>query len=124
MGKGFARKLKSLSFLGMLYTLKVMLPSLTALSVTFQSGAINFSRIVPSVLKTKTKPQQLFDKAKTVNLLKDDLQTRLRSCHLQINEEKEGIITDIAERYVKAMIWNINERFPSDVLEVFDIRCI
>ena len=124
MGKGFARKLKSLNFLGMLYTLKVMLPSLTALSVTFQSGAINFSRIVPNVLKTKTKIQQLFDKVKTVNLLKDDLQTRLRSCHLQINEEQERIITDIAERYVKAMIWNINERFSSDVLEVFDVQCI
>ena len=124
MGKGFARKLKSLNFLGMLYTLKAMLPSLTALSKTFQSGAINFSRIVPNVLKTKTKIQQLFDKVKTVNLLKDDLQTRLRSCHLQINEEQERIITDIAERYVKAMIWNINERFSSDVLEVFDVQCI
>ena len=44
----------------------------------------------------------------------------MRSCNLQINEEREGIITDIAERYVKAMIWNINERFPSDVLEVLD----
>ena len=124
MGKGFARKLKSLNFLGMLYTLKVMLASPTALRKTFQSGAINFSRIVPNVLKTKTKIQQLFDKVKTVNLLKDDLQTRLRSCHLQINEEQERIITDIAERYVKAMIWNINERFSSDVLEVFDVQCI
>ena len=52
-------------------------------------------------LKTKTKLQQLFDND-TVNLLKDDLQTRLRSCHFQINEKKEGIITDTAERYVKA----------------------
>ena len=81
----------------MLYTLTVMLPSLTALGKTFQSGAINFSRIVPNVLKTKTKLQQLFHNGKTVNLLKDDLQTRLRSCHLQINEEQEGIITDMAE---------------------------
>ena len=81
----------------MLYTLTVMLPSITALGKTFQSEAINFSRIVPNVLKTKTKLHQLFDNGKTVNLLKDDLQTRLRSCHLQINEEQEGIITDMAE---------------------------
>ena len=27
---------------------------------------------------------------------------------MQINEEQEEIITDIAERYVNAMIWNIN----------------
>ena len=81
----------------MLYTLTVMLPSITTLGKTFQSEAINFSRIVPNVLKTKTKLHQLFDNGKTVNLLKDDLQTRLRSCHLQINEEQEGIITDMAE---------------------------
>ena len=39
---------------------------------------------------------------------------------MQINEEREVVITNIAERYVKDMIWNINERFPSDVLEVLD----
>ena len=27
---------------------------------------------------------------------------------MQINEEQEEIITDIVERYVNAMIWNIN----------------
>ena len=39
---------------------------------------------------------------------------------MQINEEQEGIIPDIAERYVKAMIWSISERFPSDALEVLE----
>ena len=86
MAKGFAKELKILNFVGMLYALKVMLLSLTALSKTFESVAINVSRIVPNVLKTKTKLQQLFDTGKIVNLLKDDLQTRLRSCHLLINE--------------------------------------
>ena len=65
----------------MLYALKVMLPSVTALSKTFQSVPTNFSRIVPNLLKTKTKLQKLFDTGKTVNLLKDDLKTRLRSYH-------------------------------------------
>ena len=54
MAKGLAKKLKSLDFLGMLYALKLILLSLTALNKTFQSGAINFSRIVPNILKTKT----------------------------------------------------------------------
>ena len=53
MVKEFLKNLKSLNFLGMLHTLKVMLQSLTELSKTFQSGAIYFSRIVPNVLKTK-----------------------------------------------------------------------
>ena len=120
MVKGFPKKLKRQNFLGMVYTLKIMLPSLTALNKTFQSGVISFSKIVPNILKTKAKLQQLFNNDETVNLLKDDLQMRLRRYHLQINEEQEGIITNIAERYTKAMIWNISERFPSNILEVLD----
>ena len=120
MVKGFPKKLKRLNFLGMVYTLKIMLPSLTALNKTFQSGVISFSKIVPNIRETKAKLQQLFNNDETVNLLKDDLQMRLRRYHLQINEEQEGIITNIAERYTKAMIWNISERFPSNVLEVLD----
>lgn len=50
--------------------------------------------------------------------MKYDLQARLRSCNFQINEEKEGIITNIAERYVKAMISNIDEKF-SQIFETF-----
>ena len=38
MAKGFSKSLKSPKFIGMLYTLRVMLPSLTALSRTFQTG--------------------------------------------------------------------------------------
>ena len=49
--KGFSKSLKSPKFIGMLYTLRVMLPSLTALSKTFQTGAINFSRITPNMEK-------------------------------------------------------------------------
>ena len=49
------KKLKGLNFLGMLNTLKVMLPLLTVLGITFQYGAIIFSGIVSNVLKIKTK---------------------------------------------------------------------
>ena len=55
MVKGFPKKLKRQNFLGMVYTLKIMLPSLTALNKTFQSGVISFSKIVPNILKTKAK---------------------------------------------------------------------
>ena len=120
MAKGFVKKMRSSKFIGMLYTLKVMLPSLTALSKTFQTGAINFSRIILNVIKTKTKLQQLFDEGKTMKLLKDDPKTRLKRCNLQIDEEKEEKMNSLTERYIKAMIWNIDERFPSDVLQIID----
>ena len=54
MPKGLAKKLESLHFLGMRYTFRLLLPSLTALSKTFQCGIINFLKIVPKVLKIKT----------------------------------------------------------------------
>ena len=106
----------------MLYTLKIILPSLTASSKTFQTGVINFSKIVLNALKTITKFRQLFDNGESFNLLKNDLceDARLRSCNFQINEEKERVITNIVERYNKTTLWNIDERFPSDVSEVFE----
>ena len=42
------------TFLDILY-IKKLLPSLTELCENFRSGAIIFSRIVPNVLKIKTK---------------------------------------------------------------------
>ena len=46
MVKGFSKL-----FIGILYTLRVILPSLIELSRIFQTGSINFSRITPIFLK-------------------------------------------------------------------------
>ena len=43
MASGLLKKMDSVEFLGLLYAMKFMLLSLTALSKTFQTGAINFS---------------------------------------------------------------------------------
>ena len=53
MTKGYSKSLKSHEFTGMLCTLRVMLPSLTALSKTFQTGTIIFSRITRNTENTK-----------------------------------------------------------------------
>ena len=63
----------------MLYTLRVMLPSLTALTKTFQTGAINFSKITPNIEKTKSNLQQISDKQKSLMLLKTGLKYRLQN---------------------------------------------
>ena len=97
-----------------------MLPSLTALSKRFQTGAVNFSRIAPNVDKTTTKRQQLFNEDKAMELLKEDIKKRLEPCNLVINQKAEEKINSITERYVKAMIWNIDERFPCNVLNILD----
>ena len=56
-----------------------MLPSLTALSKTFQTGAINFSKITPNIEKTKSNLQQISDKQKSLMLLRTGLKNRLQS---------------------------------------------
>ena len=49
MASGLLKKMDSVEFLGLLYTVKFMPPSLTDLSKTFQTGASNFSRIKPNL---------------------------------------------------------------------------
>ena len=101
MAKGFSKSLKSPKFIGMLYTLRVMLPSLTTLSNTFQTGAINFSRITPNIEKLQTKLQQILDEQKPLMLLKTDMENRLQRCNLKVDEQVEETIYSMTKRYTK-----------------------
>ena len=59
-----------------------MLPSLTALTKTFQTGATDFSKITKSKSKSKTTKsnlQQISDKQKSLMLLRTGLKNRLQS---------------------------------------------
>ena len=62
VARDLTKKAKSLDFL--LCRLKVILPSLTALGKSFQSGAIKVSKIVLNVLKTTAKFRKLFGNGK------------------------------------------------------------
>ena len=92
MAKGFSKSLKSPKFIEILYTLRVMLPSLTALSRTFQTGSRNFE-------KTKSKLQQILDERKPLKLLKTDLKNRLQRRNLKEDEQVEKTMHSMTERY-------------------------
>ena len=92
-----AKILRSLNFLGRLYTLKTMLQSLTELTETFQSKTISFSRNIPNLLKTKIKLQELCGNGKIVFLLKNSFQTRLWS-HFRDNRWKNTLVHAIKIR--------------------------
>ena len=77
IAKGFSKSLKSPKFIGMLYMLRVMLPSLTALSRTFQTEVINFSRITPKIEKTKSKLHQILDEPKPLKSFKTEMKNKL-----------------------------------------------
>lgn len=118
MTKGFTKTLKFPNVIGMLYTLTVMLHSLTALRKIFQTGAIYFSRSIPNIEKTKSKVQWILDERKPLMLLKTDLENRLQIYNLKLDKQGEEAIPSMIERCKNAMLWSIDERFPHD-LHVF-----
>ena len=71
--KNIVQKMKSSKVFEVLYSLKVMLSSLIALSKIFQTRAITILSIISNVLKTKTKLSW-----KTNLAMKDDLQERFK----------------------------------------------
>ena len=73
MASGLLKKMDSVEFLGLFYTMKFMLPSLTALSKTFQTGAMNFSGIKPNLEKTKGQLQNTATQQTALKKLKSDV---------------------------------------------------
>ena len=47
------------------------------------------------------------------------MKNRLRRCNLKVDEKVEETINGMTKRYTKAMLWNIDDRFP----QVLNLRC-
>ena len=84
---------------GRLYTLKVILLSLTTLSKTFQRGAIKFSQIIPNTGKIKSKLKWPFErKNDLLTLLIGKIDKKLQYCSLVIDKHTEKKIKNMTER--------------------------
>ena len=59
---GVLKKVDTMKFLAVLNVLKLMLPYLSTLSETFQSGELKFSRIKPAIEKTTHGIKDLAEK--------------------------------------------------------------
>ena len=97
-----------------------MLPHLSVLSKTFQTGSLNFSRIVPSIEKTKYTIQDLAEKGTHLEQLRLDINGRLAACDISLSEEDEKLIETFGTRYAQAISKNIEERFPKEALDILD----
>ena len=117
---GSLKKMDSVEFLGVLYMLKYMLPHLSVLSKTFQTGSLNFSRIVSSIKKTKYKIQDLAKKGTHLEQLRLDINGRLVACDISLSEGDEKLIETFGTQYAQAISKNIEERFPKEALDVLD----
>ena len=124
LAAGLLKKIKNYEFLGTLYLLKDMLPNLSALSKVFQTGSLNFSRIIPSLKKCKSKLQEVEREGTVIENLKNDLKGRLRSLNIELTEREEMRLKTFPKKYVDSICKNIDERFPEStckVLESFSI---
>ena len=74
-----------------------MLPNLSALSKTFQAG--NFSRIIPSINKCKTKIKEVAMSGKVWNELQNDLNGRLKSLNITRKYFEETRIKSPVDKY-------------------------
>lgn len=121
MAAGLLKKLDSIRFLGVLYMFKTVLPHLSALSKTFQTGAINFSRIIPGISKLKSNISEIERNDSVMSELKKDLANRLQDCGLVMSSmEEDQIRKNIFGRYTAALISNVESRFPTSSVDVLD----
>ena len=103
-----------------------MLPHLSYLSRTFQSGNLNFSRISPNIHVTKTELQEMHAENKVLVELNKDLgeDGRLSLCNITLPESTRSLIENRVTSYVELISSNIDYCFPPEslaILEAFSI---
>ena len=88
-GSGLLKKISHYEFLGKLYLLKNILPSLTGLSKTLQTGSLNFSRISPAINRCKSKILEVTKDERIIRQHKEDLNGRLKELNNILKEFEE-----------------------------------
>ena len=99
-----------------------MLPHLSYLSRTFQSGNLNFSRISPNIHVTKTELQEMHAENKVLFKLDKDLgeDGRLSICNITLPESMRSLIENRVKSYVKTISSNIDDGFPPELLATLE----
>lgn len=121
---GLLQKINNYEFLGTLCLLKHVLPHLSSLSKTFQTGSLNFSRMIPAIEKCQHKLKQVAKDNTVLPCLKKELSGRLKNTGIKLTAFQEDRIPKMVQKYVDSITENINSRFPKescDVLEAFSI---
>ena len=109
------RKINNYKFLGTLCLLKNMLPIVSCLSKTFQTGSLNFSRITPLINKCKEKIKEVAKDGRVLN-------GKLKESAITLNEIAEARIQGFVHKYATSICANISARFPENSPKVLEAR--
>ena len=122
---GLLKKNSNPKFVGCLYILKHVLPSLIKLYKAFQRGSVNFSNIKPSIAYTKQKLNTITEMGTPVKEFAEDFETGGRRSCLEICVRETDIQQQetLLKRYTRSLMNNIDARFESSlpVLDAFSV---
>ena len=104
---GVLKKVVDRKFLVVLNVLKLMLPYLSTLNKTFQSGKSNFSRIKLTIKKTTHRIKDLAERQKPLTELKQDTASCHILCEKELSAEKEQQVKLHTEKHAELIIGNI-----------------
>ena len=107
---GLLKKISHYGFLGTLYLLNNILPSLTGLSKTFQTGSLTFSRILLAINRCKSKILEVAKDDRVIQQLKD-LNGRLKELNIILKESEEIRITNLVDTYAKLIATILKQGF-------------
>ncbi|KAK3703202.1 hypothetical protein QZH41_004969 [Actinostola sp. cb2023] len=122
---GLLKKMKTVKFVGTIYILKEVLPCLSALSKSFQAGALNFSHVGPAIKHTQTSLETIESSQSPVKRLQEDIKDdgRLGSLELILTDGNKRVLENLLSTYVTGLKSNIDRRFDDclTVLTSFSI---
>lgn len=90
---GLLKKIGNALVIGTLYILREVLPQLSTLSNTFQTGNLNFSRAGPNTEKKKKKMELLVSSDTPFKKLLLDVKARLLLYDNQLTEAQKKLFT-------------------------------
>ena len=112
-------KINKVKFICAVYILKWVLPVLATLSKSFQRGAINYASVKPSINYSKDKLNDVKNTEEPIKQLtcKQDLTSggHLETLELVCTESNFKDLQGLLQKYIKALVKNIDKRFKSSL---------
>ena len=122
---GLHKKIKTPKFLGTLFILKEVLPHLSTLSKTFQTGALNFARIEPAVQFMQFSLQQIKTSMSLIKEFEAELNEggKFESLIIVLSASDRRGLETLLGRYIESPKCNIQRRFEDylGILKSFSI---